>query len=652
MHNYLLLLLMLLPFSSFAQVPFQKGVNLTNWFQAPSASQIQFSKYSKKDFENIKSLGCDVIRLPINLHAMTDGAPNYTLDPLFLNFLDQVVLWAEALQLHLIIDNHTFDPIVETDPAVGEVLLKVWPQIASRYKDEWKHLYYEVMNEPHGIINETWASIQQDVIDAIRAVDTRHYIIVGGTNYNSYNTMADLPLYDDDKIIYTFHFYDPFLFTHQGASWGEPSMVNLAGVPFPYKASAFPQIPNDLKGTWVEGALNNYANDGTIARVKQLLDIAIYFKNIHGVPVFCGEFGVYMPNSDNADRVAWYDTVRRHLEQNDVAWTIWDYKHGFGLFNKNSNELFDYDLNVPLLEALGLSVPPQLEYKEKPLTTGFVLYDDFIAEGIQESSNISHGLLDYYNTDDPKEGEYSIYWKDADQYNAIGFNFKPIVDLSLMPENNFVLSFWVRGNSSGASFDIRFIDTKTHAEDRPWRMGLTIDETIVPWDGEWHQISLPLSELKEKGAWDNAWYEPEGKFDWTAIDRFEIVAEQGSMEGVAFYFDDIKISGEEIKIPEPITGLNKNKVAKGLHVYPNPLSSFSNISFSLSQSGPVRLDIFDRRGQKVRTLINDNHTSGTINFQWDGTDDHGRVVADGLYFVRLIAEGSSQTGKVLVVGGR
>src|SRR5262245_48454782 len=77
-----------------AQVPFSKGVNLTSWFQASSAQQIQFSKFTRKDFERIKSLGCDVIRLPINLHAMTNGEPDYTLDPLFLSFLDQAVTWS------------------------------------------------------------------------------------------------------------------------------------------------------------------------------------------------------------------------------------------------------------------------------------------------------------------------------------------------------------------------------------------------------------------------------------------------------------------------------------------------------------------------------------------------------------------------------
>jgi endoglucanase len=74
-----------------AHVPFSKGVNLTNWFQSSDLGQVQFSKYTKKDFENIKSLGCDVIRLPVNLIYMTGGKPDYTLSPLFLQFLDEAV---------------------------------------------------------------------------------------------------------------------------------------------------------------------------------------------------------------------------------------------------------------------------------------------------------------------------------------------------------------------------------------------------------------------------------------------------------------------------------------------------------------------------------------------------------------------------------
>ena len=86
MYRKYFLILILFNSALIAQVPFNKGVNLTNWFQSESAGQIQFTKYTKEDFVNIKSLGADVIRLPINLHSMTTGTSEHLLDPLFLFF--------------------------------------------------------------------------------------------------------------------------------------------------------------------------------------------------------------------------------------------------------------------------------------------------------------------------------------------------------------------------------------------------------------------------------------------------------------------------------------------------------------------------------------------------------------------------------------
>src|SRR5665811_302674 len=120
------------------ETPFHRGVNLTNWFQASHPEAIQFGKYRKSDFENIKSLGCDVIRLPINLHAMTSGSPDFIPDPHFLSFLDSAVTWAEDLELHLILDNHTFDPSDDTEPEIETALVKVWGQMAQHYSGKYK----------------------------------------------------------------------------------------------------------------------------------------------------------------------------------------------------------------------------------------------------------------------------------------------------------------------------------------------------------------------------------------------------------------------------------------------------------------------------------------------------------------------------------
>ena len=537
-----LLFLLIVNASWSAEIPFKRGVNLTGWLQTSSVRQVQFTKFTKQDLINIKSLGCDVIRLPINLHSMTGGGPDYTIDPLFYYFLDQIVDWAEELELHLILDNHSFDPAEDTDPNIVDILVPVWTQMAEHYKERSNLLYYEVLNEPHGISDLLWNGIQQKVIDAIRKIDQKHTIVVGPAGWNSYNNLKNMPHYEDDNLIYTFHFYDPFLFTHQGASWTSPSMVPLAGVPFPYDAEGMPDCPPELEGTWIQSNLNSYQNQGTVARVKELIDIAVVFQTQRDVPIFCGEFGVYIPNSDNDDRIYWYEVVRSYLEAKGIAWTIWDYKGGFGIFEKDSGELFDHDLNVPLVEALGLTAPPQQEFTIIPDVNGFDLYLDYIAANIVESSWLNQGLLDYYYRDNPASGDFCIHWTGVTQYSPISLRFSPVKDLSVLVDNGFAVDFWIRCEQPGARIDIRFMDTKTDdPNDHPWRMRRRIDQNVAEWNGRWNHVQIPLREFSEHGSWDNDWFSPIGAFDWTATEKFEIVPEYGDLEGIHFYFDNIRI---------------------------------------------------------------------------------------------------------------
>jgi endoglucanase len=638
-----------------SQAPFSRGVNLTGWFQTGNARQIQFTKFTKQDFINIKSLGCDVIRLPINLHNMTDGEPDYLLDPIFLNFLDSAVSWAENLQIHLLIDNHTFDPSVNTNPNIEPVLMKVWTQMAEHYKHRSNYIYYEVLNEPHGISDEIWSTIQQNVIDAIREVDTTHTIVVGPAGWNSYNNLDNMPDYEDDKLIYTFHFYDPFLFTHQGASWTDPSMESLAGVPFPYDAGSIPGCPDDLIGTWIQSALNNYSSDGTVEHVKELLDIAVDFKNTRSVPIFCGEFGVYIPNSPHEDRINWYDTVRSYLEDNDIAWTIWDYTGGFGIFEQGGNDLFEYDLDTALVRALGLNVPEQKEFIPEPDSTGFPVYTDYIGHKINESSYAGNGIIDFYSENNPNNGSYCIYWREADQYNNIGFDFQPDKDLTELVENDYAFDFMVRGSQSGAEFDIRFIDTKTDdPDDHPWRMRYTIDESLAEWDLRWHHVYIPLSNFTEHGSWDGSWYNPVGDYDWSAADRFEIVAEHHDMKGMHFWFDNIHITNMDTaivrdtvmisNIPDPFPFIDAST-----NIYPNPVKTITTISYSVPETSHTDLTIFDISGKKIVTLVNQLQVQGNYTVSWNCINSFGMPVKTGIYFCRLIICGIVMTRKIVKV---
>ena len=338
------------------KVPFSRGVNFTKWFEFQFVNDIPFTKYTEQDFIDVKSLGADVVRLPISMHFFTKSETDYTIEPLLFKYLDTVCDWAEKHKIYLILDNHSFHPINPTDPNIDRILIPVWEQFAQRYKDRSEYILYEVLNEPHHIQDDLWGKIQGSVIDAIRKIDTKHTIIVGGTDFNSIAKLETIPVYKDENLIYTFHFYDPHLFTHQGASWNKPSLVPLKGLPFPYEKNRIPKTHESFKGTWVEDCLNDYETACDPKKLCATLDKPLEFAKKRGVPIFCGEFGVYIPQSKSEDRARWYKFICKEMINRDFSYTCWDYFGGFGIFKTENRGTFPQDLNVEIVNAMGFKL--------------------------------------------------------------------------------------------------------------------------------------------------------------------------------------------------------------------------------------------------------------------------------------------------------
>jgi endoglucanase len=534
--------------------PFSKGVNFTEWFQSSSPQTIPFTKYTEETFEQAKRLGVDVVRLPLNLHSFTNGsATAYTLDPLFLRLLDQAVDWAEKHEMRLILDNHSFDPIANTEEDIGDILIPVWTQMADHYKNRSQYIMYEILNEPHGISDSVWGEIQGRVIAAIRSKDTAHTIIVGGTGYNSISALSAIPEYNDDNLIYTFHFYDPYLFTHQGETWGSPpNLRTLKGVPFPPDAQDMPPIPAELKGTWVEYNLKNqYPQEGKPAVLAATLNKAAEFSNARKAPVFCGEFGVYMINSLQKDRVRWYTAATRFLDERGIARTSWDYSGGFGLFKNQSGGSFYSDLNVEVVKAMGFTPPEQSAAGgAKKVRTGFVLYDDYPRNGTSivcwGASAVDDGapfFSAYADGGGNANGDYCLLWKNPSQYHSFMFTFPNVIDWAYLKDNGYALRFKVKTDAD-VSFDVRFVDTETgdSAVRIPWRMKFTVDGETAPADNAWHTVTIPFDAMTEHGAWVDAtqeWLGPRGEFTWEHIDTLVFVAESGDFTG-SVWIDSIE----------------------------------------------------------------------------------------------------------------
>lgn len=346
------------------QAPFTKGVNFTNWLEFRRADEINPVLFKKQDFVNVKKLGCDVIRIPMHFEKICEGIADYRIPDSVFAILDNIVAWAEELKLYVIFDFHNnCHADSKTSEDVEDVLTPIWTQLATRYKDATEYLVFELMNEPHGIDIDLWNGIIARVFQVVRSIDKKHYIIAGGADWNSFAAMKTLPDFKDDKVIYTFHFYDPHTFTHQGAGWSH--LERVINIPFPYSADRMPPLPEnpteDEKARFAA-----YPEQGTVEAVAQFFDQYAEFSAERNAPIFCGEFGCFSVFAKHEERVNWYTIVTNLLAERNIARTSWDYYGGFGIFKidwkamreqrKRPEFRFPEDLDLDIVKAMGMNV--------------------------------------------------------------------------------------------------------------------------------------------------------------------------------------------------------------------------------------------------------------------------------------------------------
>jgi endoglucanase len=232
----------------------------------------------------------------------------------------------------------------------------LWRALAAHFAPvDPDHIFFEIMNEPEQNDPYRWQGIQATVVDAIRQAAPQNTIIASGAHWSGLGDLMVLEPLADPNIIYTFHDYEPFPFTHQGATWTSPEVR-------PERAIPYPSTPEDIapkldQEPTLSGQLflDTYGEDRWDAqRVENTIEFAAKWSQLHHVPVYCGEFGVHRPYAPPEARARWLHDMRVALEKNHIGWAMWDYQTNFGVVTK-ANGVTTPDVQV--LTALGLHAP-------------------------------------------------------------------------------------------------------------------------------------------------------------------------------------------------------------------------------------------------------------------------------------------------------
>jgi endoglucanase len=282
-----------------------RGVNVLGY--DPIWKDCQKARFQEKYFRLIKEAGFNHIR--INLHPFRDNklSEDSRLSAAWFDVLDWAVKQALANRLLVILDLHEFQAM-GADPAGNrERFLAVWRQIVEHAKDLPNEVLFEILNEPNKKLTpEVWNPLFRETLGIIRQSNPNRTVIVGPTSWNNINDLDKLDLPKEDRnLIVTVHYYSPFPFTHQGASWA--GLTGKVGVPW------------------------NGAEKEQQAILKDFEKAQTWARQ-HNRPILLGEFGAY-DKGEMESRVRWTSFVARQAERLGWSWAYWQFDGDFIVYD-------------------------------------------------------------------------------------------------------------------------------------------------------------------------------------------------------------------------------------------------------------------------------------------------------------------------------
>ena len=282
-----------------------RGVNILGY--DPLWKSFEDGRFKQRHFKLIREGGFQTVR--INLHALQllradDG---YKLGDSWLNTLDWAVKNALANNLMVILDLHNYEDIAKDPMGFKPRFLAYWKQIAAHFQQAPDSVLFEILNEPNGKLTpQLWNEFLSEALAIIRATNPDRTIVIGPPYWNSIDHLQDLVFPEGDRnLIVTVHYYEPHVFTHQGAPWEEET-AHISGVKWGSEEEK-KKVESDFAG------VQKWSRD-------------------HRRPILLGEFGAY-EKSPMESLVRYTAYVARTAESFGWAWTYWQFDDDFILYD-------------------------------------------------------------------------------------------------------------------------------------------------------------------------------------------------------------------------------------------------------------------------------------------------------------------------------
>lgn len=324
------------------------GINLGGYLSQCNHEAEHYEHFiGEDDLKQIAEWGFDHIRLPIDYEVLEDERGNEKKEGY--GYIKRLIEWCGQYQLGVILDLHKaygydFNNAgsqkknnLFSDAGLQERFIRLWVNIATTF-GSYKNVAFELLNEVVERENaQVWNVLIHKTVSAIRKVTVNTPIVYGGIQWNSVKTLKLLDIPKEDNIIFTFHFYEPLLFTHQKAPW--VANMDLEKEIFYPESMDYYQTQSKNLGYQGEVVTKAKAETMGIEFINEMIDEAVDAAKRAGVGLYCGEFGV-IDRAPAEDTLRWFRDVNQVFKENCIGGAIWNYKDkDFGLISKHYNSI-------------------------------------------------------------------------------------------------------------------------------------------------------------------------------------------------------------------------------------------------------------------------------------------------------------------------